>query len=462
MGVFEKLKNRVQQRIVKKMILLFPRFSNKNLIRISYLAEKLVNDKGAKRGIEFVRKKFKENHPSVQLAKKIASELNPNCRNKLAKNLFIDSLLLKNDKRREYEEKESIRVPYLLVISPTMKCNLNCNGCYAAGYTKEQELDFETVDMVITEAKEMGIYFFTISGGEPYAWQHLLRIFEKHDDAYFQTYTNGTLIDEKLAKRLAELGNVAPAISVEGFEKETDKRRGKGTFKKVMRAMDILKKEGILFGFSATPTRQNSEILSSEEFFDFYIRKGCSFGWYFTYIPIGRKPSVELMQTPEQRNRLRERIKKIRQTKPIFIGDFWNDGPYVHGCIAGGRGGGYLYINCNGDVEPCVFTHFAVDNIKNKSLREALNSPFFKAIRARQPYHKNLLMPCMIIDNPKILREVVKEAGAYPTHDGAETIIKDQKIVKHLDRYSKRYHELTDSVWEKESKILNRIQKYLN
>ena len=171
------------------------------------------------------------------------------------------------------------------------------------------------------------------------------------------------------------------------------------------------------------------------------------FGWYFQYIPIGKKPNIKLMSTPEQRNELRRFLKHIRKTKSIFIGDFWNDGPFVKGCIAGGRG--YLHINNKGNVEPCVFTHFAVDNIKEKSLKEALNSKLFKTIRARQPYHKNLLTPCMIIDNPSVFRKIVEETKPYST-DQEDAIIKDPEIIKHLDKYSKKMHELTDNVWEKE------------
>ena len=65
-------------------------------------------------------------------------------------------------------------------------------------------------------------------------------------------FTNGTLIDEKFAAEVARVGNFAPAISIEGFEEMTDFRRGKGTYNKVIRAMDIMRSHGNLFGFSAT------------------------------------------------------------------------------------------------------------------------------------------------------------------------------------------------------------------
>jgi MoaA/NifB/PqqE/SkfB family radical SAM enzyme len=345
-----------------------------------------------------------------------------------------------------------MKIPFFLLMCPTMRCNLRCIGCSAGEYTQKDDLDFKTADRVITEAKALGCYFFTFSGGEPYIWPYLLKLFKKHNDCYFQTYTNGTLITKKMAKKLAELGNVAPAISVEGYEKETDKRRGKGVHKRVLQAMQNLKEAGVMFGFSATPTRYNSDLLCSDEFIDYYIKKGCYFGWFFQYVPIGLKPDIKLMATPKQRDKLRQKVYEWRNTKPVFLGDFWNDGPWVDGCIAAGRSNGYLNINHKGDVEPCGFVHFAVDNIKNKSLKQVLNSDFFKAIRRKQPYDKdgNLLIPCMIIDNPQVLRDAVKKTGAYPTHPGAESIIKDPKITKHLDKYSKEMKKIADKAWKKQ------------
>lgn len=435
---------------VKVMVRALPRLSDKKLTFLIGLGG-LIGTSNSKRIVRHIKEKFAQNHPAAQLARN-ALKLNPNCREKLAVNLLIN-YFLKGNRMRMAAKKKGLTAPSLLLISPTMRCNLLCKGCSAAEFTKECDLDFKTADRVIREAKELGIYFVTVSGGEPYVWPDLLKLFEKHNDVYFQTYTNGTLIDDNMARRLAKLGNVAPAISVEGFEKETDFRRGNGVFKKVMQAMDNLRKHGVLFGFSATPTRYNSELLASDEFVDFYINKGCKFGWYFQYIPIGLKPDVKMMATPEQREHLRLRLKEMRKTKPVFFGDFWNDGPYVKGCMAGCSqvgNGSYFHVNHKGDVEPCGFVHFTVDNIKNKPLKEVINSKFFKAIRAEQPYCGNMYMPCMIIDNPEILRKIVKETGARPSHPGADSIINDPVIIKHLDQYSKRMHELTDKAWKRD------------
>ena len=358
---------------------------------------------------------------------------------------FIANALVKGDaKRSHFREETGFDPPILMVISPTMRCNLNCYGCYAGKYLTKDDLGLGTLERLLFEAEEMGVYFITISGGEPFMLgEDLLRIMEKHPSILFQVYTNGTLIDRKVARRLAGVGNVYPCISVEGFEEETDARRGKGVYKKILRAMDDLREEGVVFGFSATATRENNELIVSEKFVDFYREMGCLIGWYFHYVPVGKEPGVELMPTAEQRIFRRRELIERRARHDILLADFWNDGPLVGGCLAGGRR--YLHINSDGEVEPCVFVHFAVDNIKNKSLKDILQSPFFTRIRERQPYDENLFRPCMIIDVPEVLRDVVTACGAHPTHAGAEAVIED--FATEIDNYSESYRELADPEW---------------
>jgi len=359
---------------------------------------------------------------------------------------FVARLLVSGEpKRRRYKKETGFDPPVLIVISPTMRCNLNCYGCYAGKYSKKDDLGLGTLERLILECERIGIYFITISGGEPFILgDDFLKILGRHPGVLFQIYTNGTLIDAPVARRLAEIGNAYPCISVEGFEEETDARRGKGAYRKIIDAMDRLREEGVVFGFSATATRENNDLIVSEKFIDFYLSKGCMVGWYFHYVPVGREPGIDLMPTAEQRAFRREELVKRRARHDILLADFWNDGPMVGGCLAGGRT--YLHINSDGEVEPCVFAHFAVDNIRDKSLADILQSPFFAEIRKRQPYDDNLFRPCMIIDVPEVLREVVAVSGAHPTHVGADAVI--HELAHDMDRYSESYHEIADRNWE--------------
>jgi len=413
---------------------------------IAWLAEKLVKKDYYIEKIRWIKGLFDSSHPSLTVTKKILWATNPYHRKTIIKTFIINHCLVGTNKRKDFSEKhDGFYPPGFFVISPSMKCNLNCYGCYAGSYDKKAELTFDEIDKVISQAKEIGMYFCVVSGGEPLFYPRIFDIFEKHNDVLFHMYTNGSLIDEKVCQRLLEVGNVIPAISIEGYRKETDERRGAGHFDRIMKAMDLLREAKILFGFSATLTRQNVEILNSDKFIDFMIEKGSVLGWYFMYVPIGREPNLDLMLTPEQRGYQFERLTYLRSSKPIFLADFWNDGPVVGGCISGGRK--YFHVNALGDIEPCVFAHFATHNIRTSSLEEAINSPMFRFIRSQLPVYENLLRPCTLIDKPEVSRKAIEEYGAYFTHEGAEILYKD--LSEDIDQYTKEYRKIADPLWEK-------------
>lgn len=411
---------------------------------IAYLAENLVKKDYYIEKIRWIKGLFDHRHPSLTVTRNILRGTNAHHRKTIIRAFIINQLLVGTNKRKAFAQNGGFYPPGFFVISPSMKCNLKCYGCYAGYYDKRAELTFEEIDSVLNQAKEMGIYFCVVSGGEPMFHPRIMDIFQKHNDVIFQMYTNGSLINEATCRRLAEVGNVIPAISIEGYQGETDERRGKGHFDRVMQAMDLLREARVLFGFSATLIRQNADLLSSDAFVDLMISKGCVLGWYFMYVPIGREPNLELMPTPEQRGRQVERLAELRATKPILLADFWNDGPVVGGCISGGRK--YFHVNAVGDVEPCVFCHFATHNIRTSTLRDAIRAPLFQSIRCRLPSYENLLRPCVIIDRPEISRNAIFENSAYFTHDGADIIY--EHLAYDIDRYAKQYGVIADRLWE--------------
>ncbi|HHY33389.1 MAG TPA: radical SAM protein [Firmicutes bacterium] len=447
MRAYDLMKKYAATQVVDYMFSLLAKDPQRHLVTFAKILESLAATPEHKAQLQMARRAFENpDHVWTRLAQRAFSSLHPNFRTRGLVNLFVNEVYLGWQERKRHAERLGTNIPALLVISPTMRCNLACTGCYAGRYTKRDEIDTATFDRIITEAKELGIHFIVVSGGEPFTREDLLDMAEKHDGVVFMVYTNGTLIDERTARRLAELGNMSPAISLEGFEEATDARRGAGTFAKVMQAMDNLRQAGAVFGFSATYTRFNTDVVASDEFIDMLIDKGAMYGWFFTFVPVGKDADMGLMCTPEQRDRMRRHVLHIRETRPIFVADFWNDGPLVAGCLAGGRS--YLHINARGDIEPCVFVHFAVDNIKNTTIADVLKSPFFMDIKSRMPLNQNHLRPCMIIDNPWVLREVVARHGAHPTHEGADCVI--TVLARALDEYAEAYGRIAEVAWEKE------------
>jgi len=424
--------------------------STENLIRLTYLAEKIPHKESYREKIRWIRTLFQTDHPGLTIARRVLNETHPHHRKKLISNFIINQLLVGTNRRKAFEAERGFYPPDAMLISPTMRCNLNCYGCYSGVYSQE-DLPYEVLDRLMGECKEMGIHLVMMTGGEPFLRQDLFDLFEKHEDMMFQVYTNATLIDEKMIDRFVALGNVAPAISLEGLREETDGRRGQGRFDRTLQVMDGLREAGILFAVSTTQTSRNHDVLTSDAFVDFLVEKGCILLWNFHYVPIGRNPDLSLMVTPDQRCWARERLAYFRATKPMLFVDFWNDGCLTQGCIAAGRK--YFHVNAQGDVEPCIFCHFASDNIKEKSLMEALNSPLFREMRSRQPFSENLFRACLLIDHPEQGREIALRHAKYFTHEGAEQLFTD--FAPAIDRYSEAYGKIAEAAWKEKIEGLN-------
>jgi len=416
-----------------------------NLPKLVDWADRLTTRENEKRKVKI----FKDivNDPSNNwnnLIKRVFNELHPNVQKKALINFFVNAGVKGLPLLDESREKYGCTIPWTILMDPTTACNLKCTGCWAAEYDKSDSLSYEELDRIITEGKELGMYFYIFSGGEPLTRKNdLLKLAEKHNDCAFLAFTNATLIDEEFAKELQRLGNFFFAISVEGFEEETDLRRGKGTFKKVMKAMDILKQYGIGFGFSTCYHSKNTEVIGSDKYVDLMIEKGCMFGWYFTYMPLGKDAPIDLVATPEQREYMYHKVREFRQTKAAFIIDFWNDGEYVNGCIAGGKN--YLHINANGDVEPCAFIHYSNVNIKDVSLIEALKSPLLAEYKRQQPFNENHLKPCPLMDNPEKLREMVQKTKAHSTQPLDQEAVED--LTAKFKDISERWTPTAERLW---------------
>lgn len=372
-------------------------------------------------------------------------DIDANVRRAIFENFVINASLLEGDMHDQLEAEHGCNIPWTLLIDPTSACNLNCTGCWAAEYGNKLNLSFEELDDIIRQGKELGIHFFLYSGGEPLVRKaDIIRLCEKHSDCQFSAFTNGTLIDEAFADEMLRVKNFIPAISVEGFEEDTDFRRGSGTFRKVERTMSILKDKKLPFGISCCYTSKNVHMIGSEAYFDQMIAWGAKFCWFFTYMPVGNAAVPELMVTPEQRKFMYEQVRKFRATKPLFTMDFWNDGEYAGGCVASGRR--YLHINAGGDMEPCAFVHYSDANIREKTLLEALKSPLFMAYHDGQPFNGNHLRPCPLLDNPEKLRGMVQASGAHSTDmESPEDV---DKLTAKCDGPAERWAVVADDLWK--------------
>lgn len=408
------VKDKAFQIAVKQAIKYARKDPDHNLIKVLNLVEKADLKHANQVTYNNLRKSLQNSDDNwTVFIKNILKQVNPDVLDRFVPpmlNVAINSFAT----RMPNIEKYKCNIPMAILMDPTAACNLKCTGCWAAEYGKQNSLSYETLASVISQGKALGTLVYIFSGGEPLMRKDdLIKLCRENPDCLFLSFTNGTLIDEKFATELAEVGNFALAISIEGDEEHTDMRRGKGTFQRIMNGIRLLKEHGVVFGYSICYHSHNVEQVCGSDYIDWLIEQGGLFSWFFTYMPVGKDAVTELMVSAQQRKRAYDLIRKARSTKPMFLMDFWNDGEYVQGCVAGGRH--YLHINSHGDVEPCAFVHYSNVNIKDVTLLEALQSPLFMEYYKGQPWNENHLRPCPILDNPDAIVGAVERSGAHST-----------------------------------------------
>lgn len=349
---------------------------------------------------------------------------------------------------RANREKYQCNIPFLMLLDPTSACNKHCKGCWSAEYGHKLNLTMDEMRSIVRQGVEMGTHLYMFTGGEPLIRKDdILTLCRENPDCAFLAYTNATLVDEKFCLDMKEAGNLTLALSIEGSEESNDSRRGEGSYRQTMAAMELLHKHGLIFGLSICYTAANIYKVTDAAFIDKMVDCGALFALYFNYMPVGKDAVPELIPTPEHRAHMYEWLRKMRNGKtgkPIFVMDFQDDGEYVGGCIAGGRN--YFHINSAGDIEPCVFIHYSDSNIRTDTLLEALKKPLFQAYFHNQPFNDNHLRPCPLLENPQCLRKMIQETGAKSTDLEAPEDV--ETLCSRCDRFAAAWEPVADELWK--------------
>ena len=281
---------------------------------------------------------------------------------------------------RSHLKKEGVHVPPIIIFSITTRCNLECKNCYAQALhpPSANELSDDKVHSIFAEARELGVSFFVIAGGEPFLRQEILDITEDFPEILFLIFTNGLLIDDHILNRLKTQKNVVPLVSLEGYEEETDLRRGEGVHERLAGIIRKVKSRGIFLGTSLTITKPTFATLTDEEFIQALVTEGCKFFLFLEYTPI-TEGTEDLVLTREQREQLMSQMDAFHSKWPALFIAVPGHEAEVGGCLAAGRG--FVHISADGDLEPCPFAPFSDTNLKNSSLREALQSKLLEVLR---------------------------------------------------------------------------------
>jgi MoaA/NifB/PqqE/SkfB family radical SAM enzyme len=231
---------------------------------------------------------------------------------------------------------------------------------------------------LVEEAKELGISFIVLAGGEPLMRPNILDLSKETPEIMFMMFTNGLLINGEVLKEIAENRNIVPLLSLEGYQIDTDGRRGSGVYGVLLQSIAKLKEEKVFWGASLTMTRSNFEEVTDENFIKQLVNSGCKFFMLVEYTPVITGTESWVL-AEEQKSRVISIRDSFRSKFPaLFIALPWDEDE-IGGCLSAGRG--FVHISAEGNVEPCPFIAYSDTNLKNMSLKEALQSKMLKTIR---------------------------------------------------------------------------------
>lgn len=277
-------------------------------------------------------------------------------------------------------------------------CNLKCLHCYQENHIPVQ-LEYDKLLNILEQYRELLKNLnmkghINLTGGEPLCSPYFFKIldeFKKDKDLYtFSILTNGTLITEEIAKRIATYYPSYVQVSLEGGRKTNDYVRGKGVYKKVGQAVKLLKKYNIFVSISFTATKLNYKEFPKVVK---YARKlKVDNVWSDRFIPLGTENDEEFLmsktETQEyleimQKERIRLRNKKSKTTVSMYRAlQFQKTNDFPYKCTAGST---LLTVMENGNLVPCRRMPIVVGNlIKDNMLELYKNNQVLKELQKEE------------------------------------------------------------------------------
>ncbi len=318
-------------------------------------------------------------------------------------------------KRRRKAEDAGEHIPSFLIASITSKCNLHCAGCYSR--CSQATTDAEPVSQltseewlgIFDEADRLGISFILLAGGEPMLRRSVIEAAGQKENILFPIFTNGTYMDERYFALFDRCRNLIPIMSIEGEKDTTDQRRGEGIYDLLVANMDELCRRGLIFGASVTVTTENLGEVMSEAFLKTLSDRGCRAVIYVEFVPV-TEDGAELAPGDRERAFLNDEIARLRRERPemVYV-SFPGDEKSSGGCVAAGMG--FFHINSHGGAEPCPFSPYSDVNVKNASLREALRSPLFTALRDGGLLLDDHAGGCVLYEKRELVERIAAEGS---------------------------------------------------
>jgi MoaA/NifB/PqqE/SkfB family radical SAM enzyme len=381
----------------------------------------------------------------LKMAKRLLLETDKRLLWKLAWNMGVKGMLSVERHKRRLQRGEVF--PPFLYVSIINSCNLRCQGCWVDVAAKQEIIQPDAFHKLVREAKAMGNVFFGIVGGEPFMHPHLLDMLAAHPDCYFQVFTNGQFITAERAKRMRQLGNVTPLISVEGNEIVSDERRGRpNVYSRTMAGVRNALKHRVFTGVCTSLCQTNIEDLLTEQWIDRLIEMGVMYAWFHVYRPMGPDANPQLSLTPEQQLRARRFVVEMRAKKPIIIIDAYYDGEGQALCPA--ATGISHHINPWGDIEPCPIVQFTKESIHAKNDARPLRDKFIHSefLSDFRELAQSTTRGCIVLERPDLLKQLVEKHAARDSTARGTALAELDAMTIRTSQYNPD-HEIPEKNW---------------
>lgn len=307
-----------------------------------------------------------------------------------------------------------IQPPFMVSYSITTKCNLKCKHCYSESVDQAtpNELSTEDAFRLMDDLSEWGIGLLVIDGGEPLCREDMLDVVKYASSKGIRTTigSNGTLIDEAVARKMLDAGVRSIAISVDGADAQThDRFRGiNGAFEQTLKGVEACRTAGLPFQFNMVIRKETSSQL--EDMLRLAVDYGASAAEFFDLVAAGRAKQEcrEEVLSLDERKRAMEWLAQAQEACPIVIrvpacpmyplllqerriqprhfpAEMLQRVPYYGRGCAAGMPIGYVMIKSNGEVNSCMLLQVKLGNIREQSIVSIWkNSPVLAELRRRE------------------------------------------------------------------------------
>jgi len=320
----------------------------------------------------------------------------------------------------------------VVVWNMTRRCNLKCVHCYARSedISYDNELNHEQSIAMIDDLAQFGVPVLLFSGGEPTVHPRLVEYAKYAVSKGMRAVisTNGTLITREKARLLKEVGLSYVGISLDGLEETHDKFRGvKGTFKKVMTAIENCQEAGIKVGLRFTINKRNVKDIPG--IFDLLEEKNIPRVCFYHLVYSGRgseiaKEDLSHEETRKVLDLIMKRTKDLHDrnlAKEVLTVDNHADGPYVYQKLldedpkraaevlellemneGNNSGRGIGCISWDGEVHPDQFwREKSLGNVKDKPFSKIwtnVDNDFLMKLKEKKKYVKGRCAECRWLD----------------------------------------------------------------